>query len=210
MKLIKLLVIIGMFSGLCLASTTRLSGAEEAVAKSTLENLQAAFNGESNAKAKYDAFAVKAEQEGYKSVAALFKAAARSESIHATKHAATIKKLNAAPKADIENPVVKSTKENLEAAVTGETYEKESMYPAFIKQAEADLNSGATRSFKGAMAAEIEHTKLFCQALKELDSWKEPGKVFFVCQVCGFTTMDKTMKKCPVCSAPKSKFLTIE
>lgn len=209
MKFIKLLVIIGMFSGLCFASAPGLVGADTP-AKSTLENLQAAFNGESNAKAKYDAFAAKADQEGYKSVAALFRAAAKSESIHANKHTAALKKLNAVPKATVENPEVKSTKENLEVALAGENYEKESMYPAFIKQAEAEQISGAVKSFKVAMETEIEHAKMFSQALKELDSWKESGKVFFVCQVCGFTTMDKIMKKCPICSAPRSKFFTIE
>ena len=101
---------------------------------------------------------------------------------------------------------MKSTKENLEASVKGETYEKESMYPAFIKKAEADKNAGAVMTFKGAMAAEVEHAKLYSQALKELDSWKAADKEFLVCQICGFTSMDKNLKHCPVCSAPRSKF----
>ena len=121
-----------------------------------------------------------------------------------------IKKAGADPKATIEKLDVKSTKENLESSIKGETYEKESMYPAFIKRAEADKNSGAVMTFKGAMAAEVEHAKLFELALKELDSWKEAGKEFLVCQICGFTTMDKNLKQCPVCSAPRSKFDVIK
>lgn len=204
MKTIKMLGILGMVTVLGIGLATRLTAAE-AVAKSTLDNLQAAYNGESNAKALYDAFAAKADAEGYKSVAALFRATSRSESIHATKHAVAIRKLGAVPKAVIEKSDVKSTKENLEAALKGETYENESMYPAFIKQAETDKNSGAIMSFKGALAAEVEHANLFAQALKELDSWKEAGKEFYVCAICGFT-MSKIMPKCPVCAAPKSKF----
>ncbi|OGV37178.1 MAG: hypothetical protein A2X48_04885 [Lentisphaerae bacterium GWF2_49_21] len=180
--------------------------AAEEGGKATLDNLQAAFNGESNAKARYEAFAAKADEEGYKSVASLFRAAAKSEGIHAIKHGVMIKKLKAEPKATIEKPDIKSTKENLEASIKGETAEKDSMYPAFIKQAEADKNSGAALTFKGAMAAEVEHAKLYSQALKELDSWKAAGKEFLVCQICGFTTMDMGMKQCPVCAAPRAKF----
>ena len=79
------------------------------------------------------------------------------------------------------------------------------MYPDFIKQAKIDKNSVAVMSFKGALAAEVEHAKLFAQALKELDSWKEAGKEFYVCTVCGFT-MAKSLAQCPVCASPRSKF----
>lgn len=186
-----------------------LNAAEGGVG-TTLENLQAAYNGESNAKARYEAFAVKADEEGYKSVAGLFRATSRSEGIHAEKHAAEIKKLGAEAKATVATPEVKSTKENLEAALSGETAEKNKMYPDFIKQAETEKISGAVRSFKGAMAAEVEHAKLYQQALAELDSWKAPGKVFLVCQVCGYTTADNLLKKCPVCGVPRSKFDAIK
>ena len=196
-------------AALCVGLVFTVNAAEQTVG-TTLENLQAAFNGESNAKVRYEAFAAKAEAEGYKSVASLYRATSKSEGIHAAKHAEMIKKAGAEPKATIEKADVKSTKENLEASIKGETYEKESMYPAFIKKAESDKNEGAARTFKGAMAAEVEHAKLYAQALKEIDSWKEAGKEFLVCQVCGFTSMDKNLKQCPVCSAPRSKFDTIK
>jgi rubrerythrin len=190
---------------LCVGLVWTLKAAEEA-GKTTLDNLQAAFNGESNAKARYEAFAVKADEEGYKSVASLFRAAAKSEGIHAVKHGEMIKKMGAEAKATIEKADVKSTKENLEASIKGETDEKDSMYPAFIKKAQDEKNMGAAVTFKGAMAAEVEHAKLYSLALKELDSWKPAGKEFLVCQICGFTTMDQGMKQCPVCAAPRSKF----
>jgi len=179
--------------------------------KTTLDNLQTAFNGESNAKARYDAFALKADEEGYKSVAALFRAAAFSESIHAKKHAAALAKLGGKAEAKVDKPEVKTTKENLEAALSGENMEKETLYPAFLKQAEADKNTQAVYSFKGAMAAEAEHAKLFKQALGELDAWKPAGKEFMVCQVCGYTLLaDPKLLKCPICTAPKEKFTTIK
>jgi len=196
--------IIGMVA--CVGFSGVANSADAVKAGTTLDNLQTAYNGESNAKARYEAFAAKADEEGYKSVVALFKAAAAAEGIHATKHAAAIKQLGAEPKATIEKSDVKSTKENLETALKGENAEKSTMYPAFVTQAVVDKNVAAEMSFKGAMAAEVEHAKLFKKAAKELDSWKAPGKVFIVCQVCGFTTMDLKLKKCPVCDTPRSKF----
>src|SRR3974390_2910976 len=86
----------------------------------TLENMQAAYNGESNAHARYLAFAKQADSEGYGQVASLFRAAARAENIHATNHAAVIQVLGAVPQARVEDPIVKSTSENLEAAIKGE------------------------------------------------------------------------------------------
>ncbi len=176
----------------------------------TLANLQSAYNGESNASARYEAFAVKADGEGYKTVASLFRATARSEAIHAKKHAAMIVKAGAVPKYSPEAPEVKATKENLEAAVKGETGEKDSMYPEFIKQAEADKNGGAALTFKGAMASEASHAELFKTALAGLESWKAGDKEFYVCLVCGYTTMDSALVKCPICAAPREKFETVK
>ena len=196
---------------IALACASLLNAADAVAGKSTLENLQAAFNGESNAKAKYEAFAVKADEEGYKSVASLFRAASLSEGIHAKKHAAVITKLGAEPKATVGKPEVKSTKENLEAALAGETYEKETMYPDFIKLAKSEKNNAAVRTFRGAMLAEVEHAKLYKQALAELDAWKAAGKEFIVCSVCGYTEpQNPALKKCPVCSAPSTKFTPVK
>lgn len=175
----------------------------------TLENLQTAFNGESNAKVRYEAFAVKADAEGYAGVAGLFRAAALSESIHAAKHAKAIEALGAVAKADVKAPVVKTTKENLKEAIKGENYEAKTMYPAFLKKAEADKNQQAMYSFKGAMAAEKMHAAYYAKALANLKDWKT-AKKFLVCQTCGYTTMDMNIKVCPVCSSPREKFTEVQ
>ena len=117
---------------LTLALIALPSGA--AAPTTTLDNLQAGFNGESNAHSRYLAFAEKAGQEGYGEVASLFRAAAKAEEVHAANHAAVIKKMGGTAQAKIETPVVKSTKENLEAAIKGESYERDTMYPEFLKQ----------------------------------------------------------------------------
>jgi rubrerythrin len=175
----------------------------------TLENLQAAYNGESNAKAKYDLFAAKAGAEGYLGVAALFRAASASEAVHAAKHAKAIESLGGVPAAEIKPAEVKSTKENLKAALDGENYEAKKMYPGFLKKAQADKNDKASMSFKGAMAVEKAHAKLYSQALSDLNGWKAKKK-FIVCQTCGYTTADMSIKLCPVCSQPREQFKEIE
>ena len=176
-------------------------------AASTLENMQAAFNGESNAHARYLAFAVQADKEGFGEVASLFRAAARAEEIHAANHAAVIKEMGAAPAAKIETPEVKSTRDNLQAAIKGETYERDTMYPEFLKQARADRNKAAIRSLNFAKTAEEEHAKLYSAALAGLDNTKNTKAItYYVCPKCGFTVRDLKFAKCPSCFTPKEEF----
>lgn len=87
------------------------------------KNLAEAFAGESQANRKYLAFAKQAEKEGFAQAAKLFRAAAEAETVHAHSH---LKQLGG----------IKSTKENLEAAVNGEAFEFKEMYPKMIKEAE--------------------------------------------------------------------------
>ena len=100
----------------------------------TDKNLQEAFAGESQANRKYLAFAKKADAEGYKQVAKLFRAAADAETVHALNH---LKELGG----------INSTKENLSEAISGETHEFQSMYPQMIADAETEGIKGALRSF---------------------------------------------------------------
>ncbi len=176
-------------------------------ATKTLDNMQTAFNGESNAHARYLAFAKQADDEGYGEVASLFRAAARAEEIHAGNHAAVIKEMGAVPQSKIETPDVKSTRENLEAAIKGETYERDTMYPEFLKQARSDGNKAAVKSLNFAKTAEKEHAKLYTAALSDLARLKGSKTVtFFVCPKCGFTTREINFSKCPSCFTPKEEF----
>jgi len=139
-------------------------------------------------------------------VASLFRAAAKAEKIHAEAHAAVIKKMGGSTKAEIQKIEVKSTKENIETALKGETYERDTMYPDFLKIAQADKNKDAVRTFNHAKAAEAEHAKLYKDALDNLPKWKEGKKDFFVCLVCGNTLTKVDFEKCSVCFAPKEKY----
>lgn len=176
-------------------------------ATTTLENMQTAFSGESNAHARYLAFAHRAEGEGYGAVASLFRAAARAEEIHAANHAAVIKEMGGTPQTHFETLTVKSTRENLEAAIKGELYERDTMYPEFLKQAQVEQNTRAIRSLNYARTAEIEHAKLYTEALRELDHLKGTDHaMFYVCPTCGFTSREADFEKCPSCFTERGFF----
>lgn len=199
MKIILALVCgIGIAAPIAAAATDKSS-------VSTMSNLQVAFNGESNAHARYLAFAKKADAEGFRGAASLFRAAARAEEVHANNHAAVIKEFGGSPVAKLETPVVKSTRDNLEAALKGETYERDQMYPSFIRQAKEEGNAKALRTLTLALTAEVEHAKLYTEALQNLERMRS-AKLFYVCPVCGFTTAKLDFEACPTTGTPKERF----
>ena len=184
------------------------TSAPKAAFTKTLENLQAAYNGESNARAKYLKFAAKADEEGYFGIASLFRAAARAEQIHAENHARVIQALGATPVATIEVPEIKTTALNLKHAISGEEYERDVMYPGFIAEAKHSGNKAAVRTFELAMAAEDEHARLYTEALQHLET-KRARTDYYVCTICGFTTPDGNFARCQVCNNPKERFEVI-
>ena len=157
-------------------------------------NLITAFAGESQANRKYLAFSKKAEEEGYTQIAKLFKAAAESETVHALNHLRTLGD-------------VKSTLENLNTALSGETFEFEKMYPEYIQTAKQEQNKQAVWSFDVANKVEQIHAKLYQKAIDTLKNKKELEKVdYLVCSVCGNTVEGDAPEKCPICGSPKSVF----
>lgn len=191
-------------------ATLTASLAVSAAPGKTLDNLQAAFNGESNAHAKYAAYAQKAAQEGYPSVASLFRAASKAEKIHAETHAAVIKAMGAVPKADVKVPEVKSTKENLEDAIKGETYERDTMYPEFIAVAKQERNKEALKAFNYAKTAEAEHARMYTEDLNALGTLKGVTQTYWVCTICGYTVPKMDFDKCPSCFNPKDKYVEVK
>ena len=164
----------------------------------TIDNLEHAFAGESQANRKYLFFAERAEEEGQKQIARLFRAAAEAETVHARNHLRVLQG-------------IKSTKENLAAAIGGENYEFTLMYPGFITEAESDNHNSAKRSFDLANQVEKTHHGLFQAALSNLDQAKAMlDKPFFVCQVCGHTVEGSAPDKCPVCGALAKMFKRID
>jgi len=160
----------------------------------TEKNLWAAFAGESQANRKYLAFAKKAEEEGFKGVAKLFRAAAAAETIHAHNHLEVV-------------GGIKSTLENLKAAYGGEHHEFTIMYPEFLAKSKEEKESGATRSFFWANEVEKVHGGLYDEAIKIVEGGGSlPEKDYYICEKCGYTIADAAPDKCPVCGAKKEAF----
>ncbi len=161
----------------------------------TEENLKTAFAGESQANRKYLAFAKKAEEEGHKAVAKLFRAAAEAETVHAHNHLRELKG-------------IKSTKENLQEAIEGESHEFLSMYPEMIEQAKAEDQKGALRSFQIANEVEKVHHALYKKALENLGNNADTD--YYICKVCGYTADGEAPDTCPVCGAKKMAFYKVD
>jgi rubrerythrin len=161
----------------------------------TEKNLKEAFAGESQANRKYLAFAKKAEDEGYRQIAKLFRAAAEAETVHAHNH---LRELNG----------IKSTKENLEEAINGETFEFQKMYPAMIEEAKEEGNKLALRSFHLANEVEKVHAGFYKKALEALGKNKKVD--YYICKVCGNTVEGEPPDVCPVCGAKKVAFYKVD
>lgn len=162
----------------------------------TEKHLKEAFAGESQANRKYTAFAAKADKEGFTQAARLFRAAAAAEEVHANNHLQALK-------------AIKSTKENLEAALSGENEEWEKMYPAMIIAARAEGNKRAEISFHYANEVEKIHSGLYKELLAGIGSSKESFP-YFVCPYCGNTVEKEAPEKCSVCGAEGKLFGRID
>jgi rubrerythrin len=160
----------------------------------TVEDLKAAFAGESQANRKYLAYAKKADADGLTQVARLFRAAAAAETVHAHSHFRAL-------------DGVGTTTENLKDAIAGENYEWVSMYPEFIKDAEAESMKRALTSFKWAFEVEKIHEELYSKALASLEAGQPMPEVdYYVCPICGYTHEGPLEGICPICKTPADKF----
>lgn len=160
----------------------------------TTDNLKAAFAGESQANRRYLAFAQKAENDGKPGIAKLFRAAAEGETVHALNHMRTLGE-------------TKTTAENLTAAIGGETYEIDEMYPGFVSAAAEENATAAKLSFENALAVEKIHQALFQKALERLEAGEDmTDEDYYICPVCGFPALKEAPDVCPICHTPKDKF----
>lgn len=162
----------------------------------TTDNLKTAFAGESQAYQKYKAFAKKAQAEGFTNIAKLFETTAEAERVHAEGH---LKALDG----------IKNTLENLQEAISGETYEYEEMYPPMLDEAK-EAGHKASRMFGYAPAAEAVHARIYELALEAVKQGKDMEITeFYLCPVCGYIELGKKPENCPICGAIGEKFLLL-
>ncbi|MCK8825657.1 rubrerythrin family protein [Fuchsiella alkaliacetigena] len=174
----------------------------------TIQNLQSAFGGESQAYQRYIAWADKAKKDGFPKVAVLFEAIAYAEEVHAGNHFEVL--------ANVEGDSLvaagavfgmSSTADNLEGAIAGEDFEIEQMYPAFHLVAKDQGEKEAVKSFHYALEAEKIHSKLFNEAKEAVEAGNDYDLEYVsICEVCGHTVKDDKPDKCPVCGASAEQF----
>ena len=161
---------------------------------STMDNLIKAFEGESWAIRKYHAFAEKAEQEGFKQAAKLFRALTASETAHANIH---LKQIGS----------VCSTKENITYARDLEAAVATEMYPQMLEEAVKEGNKQAAQGFEYIKNVEKGHVALCQKALDNLENEKDVE--YYVCRHCGNVVEKILPDSCPICNSTKSMYLEI-
>jgi rubrerythrin len=160
----------------------------------TEDNSKTAFVGESKAVVRLQGFAEQAGKEGYSQIAKLFRAISAAEMVHAKKHLRNLK-------------IIKSTEENLKYAFESETAVGEEHYPEFIQQAAEDGDKAAEITFTQARDVEEFHAKLYKRALDL--TMEEQESNYNVCTICGYVVDGPAPDNCPVCNAPKNKFIEV-
>ena len=187
------------------------TAANLAAKNKTIENLKSAFEGETTASAKYDAYSKKAKEEGFTKIALLFEAASKSENIHAKNHSAVLEQLGVTTPKITPKYEVKSTKENLADAIKGEGYEVATMYPGFLKTSGEENVTLASISFSYAFKTEQVHLGLYKNALDQLNAGKEKNMTgkYFVCPTCGNTYEGTAPKRCGISMTSSDRFIAI-
>lgn len=181
----------------------------ESVSSETINNLLAAYINERNSSARYIAFAVQADKEGFHGVGSLFRAVAHSEQVHATNHARVLRKYDADLDLTVHSFEVKNTAENLRAAIEGEEDERDHVYPAYLEQAQRELCPDAQEVFDLALDAEAVHAMTFMTALDGLEDYRH-RTTYYVCMDCGWVCTGMNFRHCVLCNSAKERFERID
>jgi rubrerythrin len=158
----------------------------------TEKNLAYAFAAESKAAIRNEAFARKADSEGYTQIGRLFRAISDAESVHARRYLLQMR------------GKVGSTEENIERAFQNEIKANVEEYPKLIKDASDEGKERALTAFSQSRDVESRHAQLYKKAMNDMLSDRETD--YWVCQVCGYVSEDEAPDNCPVCGAVKGKF----
>ena len=163
----------------------------------TIENLKAAFAGESQARNKYTYFAKVARKEGYNYIAKIFEETAMNEIQHAKDE---FKLLNG----------IGDTKANLKTAIEGEHYETTEMYPIFAKEAEEEGNEKAAKLFKEIAEVEKHHEARYKKLLEMVENktvFKRDKPIRWKCSKCGYIHEGtEAPEVCPSCKHPQAYY----
>ncbi len=184
----------------------------------TIQNLAKAFIGESQARNRYSFYSKIAKNEGYEQLADIFLVTADNEREHAKWLFRMINQLKKDLKEDIDELKVDgvvpttlgNTIENLKAAIAGERYERETMYPDFAETVEKEGFPDIAARLRAIGEAEKHHEERYLKLLKEVEGktvFNKEKKVYWVCRKCGYVHEGETpLDVCPSCSHPSNYF----
>ena len=181
---------------------------------STLENIIAAFIGESQARNRYNIYSKVAKEEGFVQISMIFNETAEQERQHAKHlfmHIQELKKDDNALKVEAEAPtVLGDTAANLKAAAEGENYEHTDMYPEFAKIAEKEGHDEIATRLKAIAQAEKHHEERYLKLLEQVEKGtihKKNEPTWWVCLECGYMVFaTEPPEECPSCDHPRSYF----
>ncbi len=163
----------------------------------TDDNLAAAFAGESQARNKYTYFAEAARKEGLHYIAKIFDETAENERRHAKDE---FKLLGG----------IGDTAANLRAAMEGEDYEVQTMYPEFADQAKKDGHKEAEILFRQIAKVEAHHRDRYKALLEMVENgtvFKRDEPIKWKCGVCGYVYEGtEPPKRCPCCKHDQEHF----
>ncbi|EKE21981.1 MAG: rubrerythrin [uncultured bacterium] len=181
----------------------------------TIENLTKAFIGESQARNRYSMYAKIAKNEGYEQISAIFEETADQEKEHAKQ---LFKMINELKKESGENKyeeitvessaptTLGTTLENLQAAINGEHYEYESMYPEFSATAKEESLTKISARLMFIGKAEAHHKERYLKLLANLQNittFKKEAEAEWTCRKCGYAHTGKNAPdRCPACDHP--------
>lgn len=179
--------------------------------KLTIQNMHDAYKGETTAHFKYAAYSKKAAEEGHPEIALLFKAASGAELIHAGNHKVVLIRMGEQIPEITPEFTVKSTTENLKESIEGESYEYNTMYPEFIKNANDAGNYMAQISLTYAYKVEQKHRDFYIEALAALEAGtdKTLAKLYFLCPTCGNTYATTAPSRCEISMTDSKLFIQV-
>ncbi len=180
----------------------------------TLKVLTQAFIGESQARNRYTFYASIAKKEGYMQIYDIFTLTANQEKEHASwlfKMIQDVKGDSSKLEVNAEAPfVLGDTKENLKAAIEGEVYERDTMYPDFAKVARDEGHEEIAKRLELIAVAENHHAERYEKLLKVLEDgsiFKKDEEVAWTCAECGYVHYGKEApEECPCCKHPKAYY----
>ncbi len=174
----------------------------------TEQNLLKSFAGESQARNRYDMFAMAAWNEGFEQIAFIFEETALQEKEHAKRFFKFLEGGMVEITASYPAGKVGTTMENLKASAEGEHEEWTDLYPQFATVAAEEGFTEIATAYKMIAKVEAEHERRYLKLLQNVSEDKvfiKDGKVWWKCLKCGYVyEAAKAFETCPVCLHPKA------